>query len=231
MVDASVGGKTGVDLPEGKNLVGAFKQPEAVLVDLLTLKTLPEPEFSAGMAEVIKSGLIADPQLFKLVESKSSHLMKPPFGDLELLATIVMRSIEVKRLIVEEDPYEKGRRAVLNLGHTFGHALERVSEYSIRHGEAVAMGLIAASHLSALLGYCSTDLKTRIANILKSFDLPVQIPPEFEAEAIYAAMASDKKKATGQLRFILLHEIGDVFITGEVSDFQIIETLRQCGAS
>ena len=230
MVDASVGGKTGVDLPEGKNLVGAFKQPQSVLVDLLTLSTLPDAEFSSGMAEVVKSGLIADPHLFELVENKADQLMSRSEADLNLLGEIVSRSVEVKRKIVEADPFEIGRRAVLNLGHTFGHAVEQVSGYGIRHGEAVAMGLVAAAHLSAVLGHCSPTLESRIEGVLYRVNLPTKIPSEFKAEEIFTAMASDKKKATGRLRFILLREIGDVFIADQVSESQVIETLHHCGA-
>jgi shikimate kinase/3-dehydroquinate synthase len=231
MVDASVGGKTGVDLPEGKNLIGAFKQPEAVIIDLKTLSTLPEIERSAGMAEVIKSGLISDPQLFELVEKGADQLMARTGTDLDQLADIVNGSVEVKRIIVEEDPFENGRRAVLNLGHTFGHAIEQVSNFSIRHGEGVAMGLVAAAHMSAALGYCSPDLEPRIVDVLRCVGLPVRIPSQFEAENIYAAMASDKKKAAGRLRFVLLREIGEVFFTDQVNPSQVIETLRYCGAS
>ena len=231
MVDASVGGKTGVDLPEGKNLVGAFKQPEAVIIDLNTLSTLPIVERSAGMAEVIKSGLISDPQLFELVENGADQFMAQTGTDLAQLADIVYGSVEVKRKIVEEDPFENGRRAVLNLGHTFGHAVERVSNFSIRHGEGVAMGLVAAAHLSAALGYCSPDLEPRIADVLNRVALPTRIPSQFKAEKIYAAMASDKKKSAGRLRFILLREIGVVFISDQVNQSQVLETLQHCGAS
>ncbi len=230
MVDASVGGKTGVDLPQGKNLVGAFKQPQAVLADLLTLSTLPDVEFSAGMAEVIKAGIIADPALFKLVESEAAQLMSRANVDLDLLGIIVSDSVEMKRKIVQEDPYEQGRRAVLNLGHTFGHAIEQVSDYSVRHGEGVAMGLVAAAHLAADLGYCSAELEPRIEQVLKGVSLPVQLPSQWQAEEIYAAMASDKKKATGRLRFVLPRDIGDVFVSDQVSEDQVLKTLRHCGA-
>lgn len=230
MVDASVGGKTGVDLPEGKNLVGAFKQPQIVLADLVTLSTLPDAEFSAGMAEVIKGGIIADPELFKLVENQAAHLMSRSNTDLDLLEVVVGDSVEVKRKIVQEDPYEQGRRAVLNLGHTFGHAIEQVSGYSVRHGEAVAMGLVASAHMSAALGHCYSELEPRIAEVLNSVSLPTQIPQEWQEEAILAAMASDKKKATGRLRFVLPRAIGDVFVTGQISEDEVLATLRYCGA-
>jgi shikimate kinase/3-dehydroquinate synthase len=231
MVDASVGGKTGVDLPEGKNLVGAFKQPKAVLIDINTLSTLPDIELSAGMAEVIKSGLIADPQLFELIERKADQFMSRFEDDVDQMADIVYGSVEVKRVIVEEDPYEKGRRAVLNLGHTFGHAIEQVSNFTIRHGEGVAVGLVAAAHLSAELGHCSPELELRIEKVLSRAALPVRLPSPFKAENIITAMASDKKKSAGRLRFILLREIGDVFVSDHVSPSQIIETLLHCGAS
>lgn len=230
MVDASLGGKTGVDLPQGKNLVGAFKQPQAVLADLQTLSTLPDAEFSAGMAEVIKSGIIDDPELFALIEDQAARLMLRSAEDLELLQVIVGNTVEVKRRIVEEDPYEQGRRAVLNLGHTFGHAIEQVSGYRIRHGEGVAMGLVAAAHLSAELGHCSAALETRIAGVLRAVGLPVKIPAQWGAESIYDAMASDKKRSSGRLRFVLPRDIGVVFVTGEVAKDQVLQTLRYCGA-
>ncbi len=231
MVDASVGAKTGVDLTEGKNLVGAFKQPKAVLADLETLRTLPDVEFTSGMAEVIKSGIIGDVDLFELVETRAAELTSASDADLGLLAEIVGRSIEVKRKVVEEDPFEKGRRAVLNLGHTFGHAIEQVSGYTIRHGEAVAMGMVAAAHLSAVLGQCDPGLEPRIAAVLRRTSLPVQLPNQWTAQEIYAAMASDKKKAAGRLRFILVRDIGDVSITDKVTEDQVLETLRHCGAT
>ena len=131
---------------------------------------------------------------------------------------------------MQEDPYEQGRRAVLNLGHTFGHAIEQVSGYSVRHGEGVAMGLVASAHMSATLGHCSSELEPRIVQVLNSVALPTQIPQEWQAEAIFAAMASDKKKATGRLRFVLPRAIGDVFVTGQVSEDEVLETLRYCGA-
>jgi 3-dehydroquinate synthase len=225
MVDASVGGKTGVDLPQGKNVVGAFKQPAAVLADLSTLETLPAPEFAAGMAEVVKHGLIASPQLLAQIESgdwlrvawESSHS-----ADLESLITVAIR---VKRVVVQEDPFESGRRAVLNLGHTFGHAIERLSNYAIRHGEAVAMGLVAAARLSASLTYCRADLQKRIENVLHQLSLPTRIPRRFQPDAILRAMNSDKKKAAGSLRFVLLRDVGDVFVASDVPETAVLETL------
>ena len=216
MVDASVGGKTGVDLPQGKNLVGAFKQPTAVIADIATLQTLPPEELSAGMAEVIKHGLIGDVDLFKRLEIGDS---------LASFQSLVTRAIRVKQLVVQEDPFEHGRRAALNLGHTFGHAIEQVSQYRIRHGEAVAMGLVAAANLSARLGYCSPDLQGRIEAALEYANLPVRIPADLPPQAQYRAMFSDKKKAAGKLRFILLRDVGDVFVADDVPETAVLETL------
>lgn len=230
MVDASVGGKTGVDLPQGKNLVGAFKQPTAVFADLNTLITLPAEEFAAGMGEVIKAGLIASPSLFERLESGPSILPPHNVEDAAALGGVVTEAIQVKRDVVQEDPYERGRRAFLNLGHTFAHAVEQVSGYVVRHGEAVGMGLAAAAHLSALLGYCVPDLQTKIEAALEKADLPTRIPANLPSSALYRAMGSDKKKAQGSLHFVLLRDVGDVFIAGDVSQTAVIETLLACGA-
>lgn len=222
MVDASVGAKTGVDLPQGKNLVGAFKQPQAVLADITTLKTLPPPEFAAGMAEVVKHGLIANPGLFE-------RLMIDDFGvdDASIfnLQSLILDAVQVKRDVVQDDPFEQGRRATLNLGHTFGHAIEQVSGYAVRHGEGVAIGLVAAANLSARLGDCDPDLQPRIEAVLMKLHLPTRIPVGLPHADLYRAMGSDKKKAAGKLRFILMRGIGDVFVTGDVPETAVYQTL------
>jgi 3-dehydroquinate synthase len=151
MVDASVGGKTGVDLPQGKNLAGAFKQPELVVVDPLLLATLPPAEFRAGLAEVIKHGIIDEVNLFAALEQ----------GDFEP-TTMLAQAISVKIRVVEQDPFERGRRAILNLGHTFAHAFERLANFEMRHGEAVAMGIACAARLAAHLGYCPRSESERM---------------------------------------------------------------------
>ncbi len=223
MVDASVGGKTGVDLPQGKNLVGAFKQPTAVLADITTLQTLPPAEFASGMAEVVKHGLISNPDLFERLEIGDWRL---DIGDSLLnLQPLVATAIEVKRDVVQEDPFEQGRRATLNLGHTFGHAVEQVSGYRVRHGEGVAMGLVAAANLSARLELCDPALQGRIEAVLQAQNLPTRIPAEFEPKAIYQAMFSDKKKAAGKLRFVLLQDVGDVFVMDNVAETAVLATL------
>jgi len=231
MVDASVGGKTGVDLPQGKNLIGAFKQPIGVFADLSTLITLPVEEFAAGMGEVIKAGLIANPALFEQLEIGARLLPPHDEESASALATVVIDAIQVKRDVVEEDPYEKGRRAILNLGHTFAHAIEQVSGYAVRHGEAVGMGLAAAAQLSASLGYCAGDLQTRIEAALEKASLPTRLPANLAAPALYKAMGSDKKKASGSLHFVLLRDVGDLFVSGDVPQTVVIETLLACGAS
>jgi 3-dehydroquinate synthase len=229
MVDASVGGKTGVDLPQGKNLVGAFKQPVAVIADIATLGTLPAAEFTAGLAEVAKSGLIADPVLWQrlMIEEWTrapAAYLADPLARMGL-QTLVAQTVRVKRDVVEEDPFERSRRAALNLGHTFGHAIEQVSGYTIRHGEAVAMGLVGASRLSARLGHCSPSLPNLVEAVLARLGLPTHTPPGMDVEAVYAAMFTDKKKRAGRLRFVLLRDIGDVFISDDVAEAAVLETL------
>lgn len=222
MVDASVGAKTGVDLPQGKNLVGAFKQPQAVLADVSTLPTLPPEEFASGLAEVVKHGLIANPDLFERLMTDDLRLDESSILNLQ---SLIIDAIQVKRDVVQEDPFEQGRRATLNLGHTFGHAIEQVSGYTIRHGEGVAMGLVAAAHLSARLEYCGPELQPRIEAVLTKLHLPTRIPANLPHDKLYQAMGSDKKKAAGQLRFVLLRGAGDVFVTGDVAETAVYHTL------
>ncbi len=225
MVDASIGGKTGVDLPQGKNLVGAFKQPTAVLIDLVTLKTLPPAEFAAGMAEVVKHGLIVGGELWqKLVSGEWQVTADAPLSTLQ---TMIVRAIGVKRDIVQADPFEQGQRAWLNLGHTFAHAVEQVSHYTIRHGEAVAMGLVAAANLSARLEECSPTLQSRLEAILRGVQLPTRIPASLRPEDLLAAMHHDKKKAAGVLRFVLLRDVGEVFLVGGVRESAVLHTLNE----
>ncbi len=230
MVDSSIGGKTGVDLPQGKNLVGAFKQPRVVLADINTLATLPADEFTAGLAEVAKHGLIADPVLWQRLMMEEWHFDPRRLSDDRLmradLHSLVTRAIRVKRRVVEEDPYEVGRRAVLNLGHTFGHAVEQVSGYAVRHGEAVAMGLAAAAHLSAALDECSPSLPKLVEMVLTRLGLPIHIPPSLDPAALFAAMASDKKKKAGRLRFVLIRDIGDVFVRDDVPPAAVMTALE-----
>lgn len=216
MVDSSVGGKVGVDLPQGKNLVGAFKQPELVLADVATLRTLPEREFRAGLAEVIKAGVIGDPTLFQHLEQNEA----------QPLSWIIGRAIQVKRHVVEDDPFESGRRAVLNLGHTFGHALEVVSDYRLLHGFAVSVGMVIATRVSARLGLADNALADRIIGTLANHGLPVCYR-EGSPEAVWDAMATDKKRTAGTRRYVLPRAVGDVFITSDVPKDVVIDVLRE----
>lgn len=192
MVDSSVGGKTGVDLPQGKNLVGAFKQPEFVVIDPDLLSTLPVEEFRSGLAEVIKHAVLADSQLFRQI-SKDPTAMS---------AATLRRAVQVKVDVVSEDPLEQGRRAILNLGHTFGHAFEQVSGFRIRHGEAVGVGMICAAQMGFDLGICEERLREDIAALLEKAGLPIAFEG-YSVEALIGAMAHDKKRSMGRMRFIV----------------------------
>jgi 3-dehydroquinate synthetase len=237
MVDASVGAKTGVDLPQGKNLVGAFKQPALVVVDPTVLATLPVAEIRSGMAEMIKHGVISAPALFAELESSPppspisnphspSPILHSPFS---ISASQIARSLHVKIDVVEEDPFEGGRRAVLNLGHTVGHALERLSGFTLRHGEAVGIGMVAAARIAAGLDRADPALAGRIAEVLSAWGLPVQCP-SFEADAIWDAMAHDKKRRGRALRWVLPRAIGQVEITEDVPRDVVLAVLRDLGA-
>jgi 3-dehydroquinate synthase len=192
MVDSSVGGKVGVDLPEGKNLVGAFKQPDSVLIDPEVLTTLPPKEWRCGMAEAIKHGLLAD-----------HGLLDPNIYHPDKAADLVARAVQVKVDVVQRDPYEAGERAHLNLGHTFAHAIEQVSGYAWAHGEAVAVGLAAAARLSHKLGLCGEDIPTLVEDLLTETGLPTRMG-DLSSDALWAAMQTDKKWVTGKSRFVLL---------------------------
>ncbi len=226
MVDASVGGKTGVDLPQGKNLVGAFKQPSTVVIDPAVLTTLPAEEILSGLAEVIKHGIIGAPGLF-------AELQKPD-GDLgswsqQIGAARLAWALRVKIVIVEEDPFEEGRRGVLNLGHTTGHALERLSDFSLRHGEAVAIGMVASARIAEKLGRTSAETAVTIEEVISAWGLPTRCPP-FSTSAIWDAMAHDKKRRGDALRWVLPNAIGRVEITHDVPRSVVRDVLRSMGA-
>ena len=203
MCDASLGGKTGVDLPQGKNLVGAFHPPRLVLADPETLTSLPKPELRSGMAEVIKAGVIGDSQLFELC------MAGWPANQSDW-SEIVRRSMAVKIAVIEADPYEKNQRACLNLGHTIGHALELLSGFSLRHGEAVAIGMVAEARLAEHIGLAQAGLVEQMIQVLERFDLPVELPAYLDPERLVQSMAADKKRAGGELRFALPVRIGEV---------------------
>ncbi len=201
MVDASIGGKTGIDLPIGKNLVGAFHNPHAVIIDPSLLKTLPKDDFACGMAEVIKHAIIADRDLFYAL--KNDELALPE---------IIERALRVKAFIVLADPREKNIRAHLNLGHTFGHAIEKVSNYQIKHGAAVAIGLVEACRLAQKLGILEADFQNELALLLEKFGLPTTLPTHLNKHELLEAMRVDKKRDDTGLRFVLPKRIGEVIM-------------------
>ncbi len=210
MVDSSVGGKTGIDTAFGKNLIGSFYQPRAVIADVTTLDTLPERQSRAGYAEVVKYGLIDMPEFFERLEAKQA-------GREELVET----SCRAKARIVAEDEKEEGKRALLNLGHTFGHALELQTGYgdSLLHGEAVAIGMVMAFQFSERLGLCPAEDTKRVIVHLQENGLPVSpldIQPEWSVDALITAMQQDKKATDGQLNFILVRGIGRAYIAKDV---------------
>jgi 3-dehydroquinate synthase len=216
MVDASLGGKTGFDLPEGKNLIGSFYPPKLVLADPRLLHTLPEAELISGMAEVVKHGIISDPELFSLCARELDWVKKN-------LEEIVKRAMAVKIKIIEEDPYEKGFRAVLNFGHTVGHAVELVSKFSIRHGEAIAIGMAAEAKYSVRIGVADKEVEEAIIESLKILGLPIHIPKEMSHDEIVRAMRTDKKKNVNAVRFALPVEIGKIKLMDVMNLESVIE--------
>ena len=224
MVDASVGGKVAVDLPAGKNLVGAFKQPELVLIDPALLGTLPVGEFRSGLAEVLKAGIINDPALFERLADDGGRATNDERRTTSDLVGMIADAVRVKARIVERDPYEMGDRAWLNLGHTFGHALELLSSYTLRHGDAVGLGMIAAAEMSAALGYCNMDLPHRITAAIERLGLPTR--HAFDPAAAFAAMGTDKKRRGRSLRFVLIREVGEVFVADDMPEAAVVAALE-----
>jgi 3-dehydroquinate synthase len=227
-VDSSVGGKTAVNHPGGKNLIGAFYQPRCVIADTDTLKTLPPREFAAGLAEVIKYGLILDAAFFAWLENHIAALQQQ---DDRALATAIRRSCEIKAAIVAEDEREAGRRALLNLGHTFGHALEVAAGYgNWLHGEAVAVGLLLAARYSQYNCGLAADVVPRIETLLKAIGLPTAIEG-FAADTLLDLMTMDKKSAGGQLRLVVMAAIGESMVISAPSQARLAQLLREYGAS
>ena len=223
-VDSSIGGKTAVNHARGKNMIGAFYQPKLVLADTDTLKTLPQREFCAGLAEVIKYGLIRDAEFFSWLEAHLDNLLA---RDAAALTHAILRSCENKATVVAADEREQGERALLNLGHTFGHAIEAALGYGEwLHGEAVAAGMVMAARLSCERGHCTeADLQRTIA-ILERAALPIRAPA-IAAERMLELMQLDKKNESGQIRLILLHRIGAAFVEPGVGRAQLLEFLCQ----
>lgn len=204
MVDASVGGKVGVDTPHGKNLIGAFYAPLLVAADPRTLTTLPDRELRAGLAEAVKHALVANAAHLGWIESHADAILR---RDARVLTELIRTSVAIKARIVAEDEHDDGRRAVLNAGHTVGHALEQASGYAIPHGEAVAIGLVAEARLGEELGLTAQGTADRIAGVFRALGLPTEVPP-LDQEAVIAAMAYDKKSREGRPAFAFLAEPG-----------------------
>jgi 3-dehydroquinate synthase len=223
-VDSSVGGKTGVNHPLGKNMIGTFYQPRLVLADVGTLETLPQRELLAGMAEVIKYGVIWDESLLSFLEENREKVLNL---DRPAVEHIIRRSCEIKAEVVSRDEREEGLRAILNYGHTIGHALETATGYTAYlHGEAVAIGMYVEARLSSRLGLADKREVERIRSLIKAYGLPVEMPSGMETERILSAMRLDKKAVAGELRFILPEEIGKVRIERVSDTARIIESLR-----
>lgn len=227
-VDSSVGGKTGINAPQGKNLIGAFHQPSLVLADTEVLGTLTARDFLAGYGEVIKYGMLGDEAFFAWLEEKGPALAA---GDMAARVEAVARSVQMKADIVARDETEQGDRALLNLGHTFCHALEAATGYSDRllHGEGVAIGCALAFELSARLGLCSQEDPSRVRAHLKAMGMKTDLPdikgPLPDAQSLLDLMGQDKKVVDGQLRFILAHGIGQAFVTAEVPKESVLSVL------
>lgn len=223
-VDSSVGGKTGVNHPRGKNMIGAFHQPACVVIDVDTLTTLPEREFRAGLAEVIKYGLIRDPGFFAWLEKNMRGLMA---RDKALLTESILRSCANKAAIVEADEREEGVRATLNLGHTFGHAIEAGAGYGTwLHGEAVAAGMVMAMDLSVRLGLLEDEQRLRGMRLIEAASLPLS-PPPMQIDRFLDYMQVDKKNVNGRVRLVLLRGIGDAFVTDDFSHALLMQTLNR----
>jgi 3-dehydroquinate synthase len=215
-VDSSVGGKTAVNHPLGKNMIGAFYQPKAVFIDIDSLNTLPAREVSAGMAEVIKYGLIYDEKFFIWLEENVEALMSK---QADALRYAIERSCQIKSEVVAQDEKEGGIRAILNLGHTFGHAIESNEGYgNWLHGEAVSVGMVMAVNMSVELGYINEDVATRTVNLLKKAHLPIYAPAGSTVEGFIRVMSGDKKNIHGNIRLVLLKSLGRAFICDDYPD-------------
>jgi 3-dehydroquinate synthase len=226
-VDASVGGKTAVNHPQGKNLIGAFHQPRAVLIDIDTLETLPDREYRAGLAEVIKYGFIHDTGFLGWLETHSSAIAR---RETAILENIVERCVTNKARVVAADEKEAGERALLNFGHTFGHAIENLTAYTrYLHGEAVALGMLIATRLSELTGRCPAGTRVRLQQLLTTLQLPVSLPEDVSARDMLDCMQLDKKNQAGSLRLVLLNQAGQAEIVDNCDEAMILQAITSAG--
>ncbi|HEY9660889.1 MAG TPA: 3-dehydroquinate synthase [Allocoleopsis sp.] len=227
MVDASIGGKTGVNHPKGKNLIGAFHQPRLVLIDPQVLNTLSAREFRAGMAEVIKYGVIWDAELFAELEA-ANRLDQQEYVSDALMQSILTRSCQAKAHVVSKDEKEAGLRAILNYGHTIGHAVESLTGYSVvNHGEAVAIGMVAAGQIAVELGLWKQEEADRQLALIEKTGLPTRLPAGLNIDEIVAALQTDKKVEAGRVRFVLPTQIGSVVVTDQATSEVIRQVLQK----
>jgi 3-dehydroquinate synthase len=222
MVDSSIGGKTGVDTRDGKNLIGAFHQPSLVIDDLDVLKTLPRRQFNQGFAEIIKHAIIADATMFRTLQSWKA-------GNTAALQWLIKRNVQIKSKIVAKDQLDRrGQRALLNFGHTVGHAIERAGNYrKFLHGEAVSLGIVAACAISVKRARLGPDQRAAIVDLLERFGLPTRLPPNFPRKKIFDAIRFDKKFEGGKVRFVVTPRIGTAHITNDVTLNDIREAVKQ----
>lgn len=224
MVDSAIGGKTAVNLPTGKNLIGTLYYPKLILIDLNYLKTLPQREFRSGLAEVIKYGVILDAALFDYLEKHIEEISRP-----EHLQYIVDRSSAIKAYIVEQDEKKKGIRAILNFGHTFAHAIETATNYATYlHGEAVAIGMCCAAHASQELGFVDQSFVKRLQDLCKRAHLPTHLPSHINVDELIARMSGDKKAADGKIALVISHKIGNADLVNEVNSQIVKKVLHAC---
>ncbi len=221
-VDSSIGGKTGVDFRQYKNMIGAFYMPKLVYINLQTLLSLPQEHFFAGMGEVLKHGLIKDASYFQwMMDHKNLILAK----EIDVLEEMIYKSCHIKRQVVEDDPKEKGDRALLNFGHTIGHAIEKLSDFTLIHGYCVSIGIMAASYLSAHRDHISIEVRNNISEVLQAFHLPVKTHVDSPQEVLLATKL-DKKMESGKVKFILLADIGNAFIDKTITDEELLEAIQ-----
>lgn len=223
-VDSSIGGKTGVDFDAYKNMVGVFHMPQLVYTAASSLLTLTKEQFACGMGEVIKHGLIMDADYYEWLQEHREEILA---RDLSVCEQMILISCRIKRDVVEQDPTEQGIRGILNFGHTLGHAIEKLMNFHLLHGQCVALGSVAAAYLSAKRGEITMDEAVQIRKTFEAFDLPVSIGGfELSEDEIIAATKNDKKMDSGKIKFILLHRIGEAFIDRTVTDVQMKESLE-----
>ena len=220
-VDSSIGGKTGVDFKHFKNMVGAFYMPKLVYVNINTLNTLPEAEFSSGMGEVIKHGLIFDKDYYYGLFENHKKILS---GDIKALADMVFASQKIKKEVVENDPYEKGQRAILNFGHTLGHAIEKEKNFSLSHGVCVGLGMLAGFDICIKKNKLSEDDRKFLGDLMKIYSL--ETGTDIDVEKVFEATSNDKKMEEGQIKFVLLNKIGDAYIDRNVKKEDMVEALK-----